>query len=222
MGANTMERTIEEVTGGKKVVEWLRDQMGTSKTAAVWRLVRAGLMAQLPPLYRGAEAYAWYVAMRLDGTDHKMAEMLALQQPPKSKTDREFLEGHCNGNQFDGQEYIGDFYADEAKRAGVSIKGKVYMSGLATYPGDPRAWVADRHDVERVARENGMTVSGAVNFKPDSRLEDAAAARGDTRVADDLVHAAMMDRMEADPSLAFKDSGEVFAETKERIAPHWE
>jgi len=222
MTANTMERTIEEVTGGKKVVEWLREQMGTSKTAAVWRLVRAGLMANLPPLHRGAEAYAWYVAMRLDGTPHKMAEMFALQQPPGSKSDREFLEGHCNGSQFDGQEYIGDFYAAEAKKAGVSIKGKVYVNGLAQYPGDPRAWVSDRSDVLRVARENGMTVSGAVDYKPDSRLADLAMAKPDTRVADDLVHSAMMDRMEADPSLALRDQGEVFAETRERIAPHWE
>lgn len=228
---HVMERTIEEVTQGKKVAQWFQDLQrdkgssllaGDHYRAAVYRLNRAGTIGGLPSLHKGHEAQAFYIAMRLDGTDHRMAEMFALQTPPMSKSDREFLEGHCNGNQFEGQEYIGDWYAAKAKAAGVDITGKVYMSGLALEPGDPAAWVGGRGDVERVARERGMTVSGMVDYKPDGRLTELALSRGDTRVADDLVESAMLDRIEADPSLALKNTGELFAETRERIAPHWE
>lgn len=94
-----------------------------------------------------------------------LEEMLRLQSPPMSNTDREFLEGRCNGNQFESQPYVGDVYAGMAKDAGVDPKGKVYLSGLAAFPGDPRAWVSGRGDAQRVCEDRGWTCDGSVKVK---------------------------------------------------------
>jgi len=51
-----------------------------------------------------------------------------------------------------------------ARRAGISVSGKYYVSGLADHrgPGDPAAWVDSVHDVKKVASEKNLTVRGAV------------------------------------------------------------
>lgn len=101
-----------------------------------------------------------------DGMAPKLAEVLATGKFPGTRTDREFLEGHCNGSQFERTPWIGDGYKARAEQSGVSTNGKVYLSGLASFPGDPAAWVSDRSDVLRVAREKGLTVHGSVHYDP--------------------------------------------------------
>src|SRR5271154_7062156 len=94
-----------------------------------------------------------------EGTSPVLAEMFALGQPPMSNTDREFLAGTENGRQFEGQEEVGDYYRQEATKAGVNTTGKVYKNGLARFPGDPEAWVSGRGDVQRVIEERGWNCS---------------------------------------------------------------
>jgi len=131
-------------------------------------------MSNLTP--RQKEIVLAYWDSRLAGSSPRLAEMLAEQCPPMlGACDRTFLEGHCNGSQFSAspmQNDIGDKYAAVAKERGVSIKGKVYLPGLANYPGDPRAWVSDRGEVKRLAEERNYKVSGSVEHKPDSRVDD--------------------------------------------------
>lgn len=109
-----------------------------------------------------------YIRCRQDGCNARLADMLASGQPPMSSTDREFLEGHCCGNQFDypGGHQVGDVLKAQANAAGVNVTGKVYVGGLAAFPGDPQAWVSDRHDVKRVLTERGWGSEGAVNQAP--------------------------------------------------------
>lgn len=124
---------------------------------------------------RQREIVLHYWDCRRNGCEPRLAEMLALQAPPMSNTDREFLEGHCNGSQFAGSPMANDMgnkYAAVAKERGVSIKGKVYLSGLARYPGDPKAWVSDRGDVKRIAEEQNLAIQGSVDHKPDGRIDD--------------------------------------------------
>lgn len=185
-------------------------------------VIEMGAAAGLPRvagygLAERMDQQAAYVAMRMDGESHTLAEMFALQEPPMSNTDREFLEGHCNGNQFADQPHVGDYYAAKAKAAGVDITGKVYMSGLATEPGDVRAWVSGRGDVERIARERGMSVQGSVNVK----AEDLGPPPEDVTVADDLVDEQVRSRVEDSPELALRDPGELRAEVREAMKPHW-
>lgn len=105
----------------------------------------------------------------------KLREMLESGQVPAGMTDSVFLEGETDNSQ---QQRLGMFaeqFKSQALAAGVDPKGKVYKSGLASYPGDPSAWVNSRADVLRVCEEKNLTAhdSGAVARKHDnSRVEE--------------------------------------------------
>lgn len=127
-----------------------------------------------------------YWDMRQKGASPKLAEMLVLQSPPMSNSDREFLHGHCNGNQFGKgplSNDLGDRMKTVAEAEGQSINGKVYIGGLARYPGDPQAWVSDRGDVKRVIESRpGWKCSGSVEVGSDSRMDDIQATKPSGRV----------------------------------------
>lgn len=110
-----------------------------------------------------------YKAMRLDGQSHNMAIMLATRSFPGVKSDAIFNEKRCNGNQFEATPAQGDWLRKQAEARGVSTTGKTYLSGLASFPGDPTAWVADRHDVVAVAKAKGLSVDGYVTHHESPR-----------------------------------------------------
>jgi hypothetical protein len=64
----------------------------------------------------------------------------------------------------------------------VDTLGRVYLRGMARYPGDPEAWVSSRGDVARLAASRGWGVSGMVDVK---RREVEPAP--DVAVAADIV-----------------------------------
>lgn len=168
---------------------------------------REGGYPEVGPWWSGTQAY--YVAMRLDGVEHKLAEMLACQQPPQSKTDREFLLGI--GEQFADNQALGDYYGRVAREHGQNPKGKKYLSSLAAFPGDPEAWVDGRDDVRRVCEKRGWDCDGDVKVKgvrPDTS--------GPYRVADDIVQARAADLLE---SGQFSDAGEAAHVAREQLSP---
>ncbi len=142
--------------------------------------------------------------------------MLQSGQTPFLMTDSVFLEGRCNGNQFEKRPAHGDAYKKKANAAGVSTTGKVYLSGLAEEPGDPRAWVSGRGDVRRLLEERGWNSQGAVNHTTE-RSEPPPAMD----IAPDLVTELAEKAVEQDPGLAEKDSQEVRETIKARHKPHW-
>ncbi len=132
----------------------------------------------MPIISDNPEVQRRYMEMRAAGESHNIAELLATQEVPFIMTDSEYLKGmSCNGSQFEKTPHIGDFYKAEAEKAGVSTTGKVYLSGLADRPGDPKAWISGRGDVQRVCEERGMSCQGSVQVaarqeepKPGPRL----------------------------------------------------
>lgn len=124
----------------------------------------------------------FYNEMIASGVSPKLADMLASRTPPGASTDREFLHGHCNGNQFEGFQAMGDYYQSYAKKAGINTKGKIYLSSLANFPGDPKAWVSDRSDAARVIDSNGWGAEGAI-----TRKVKKVSERFNKDVADDIV-----------------------------------
>lgn len=101
----------------------------------------------------------------------KFNVMVENNSPPMSNTDREFLEGHCNGSQFAHNPAIGDNYRKECEAAGGSTLGRKYLSQLARFPGDPQAWVSGRGDVQKVLEERGWGCEGSVTTKGRGRVE---------------------------------------------------
>lgn len=100
----------------------------------------------------------------------KWATMCALQIAPGTKgSDRAFMEGRMNGQQFDGMnKNTAQWMIREAKAAGISVSGKYYCGGLADKRRwqDPEAWVSSNDDVLRVAKKRRLSVSGTVNYDP--------------------------------------------------------
>lgn len=136
----------------------------------------------------------------------RLQEMLSDRKAPRANTDREFLLGHCNGSQFEGQEARGDALRALAEAAGQSTKGKVYMGSLARFPGDPQAWVDGKGDAERVIEQNGWGSQGAIS-RPVTRVAEPAAQDVDPAIVQDEVEA-IIDRAGAGPGVDKLDLAE--------------
>ena len=124
-------------------------------------------------------------------------------------TDAAFLEGHVNGNQFENEPIIGDAYKAEATAKGVDITGKVYLSQLATYPGDPEAWVSGRGDVQRVCEQRGWGCKGSVEVKAQELAAPPPAA---PRMAPALVNAKVFEILQGKI-----DAGEMTVEQAQKV-----
>lgn len=149
------------------------------------------------------------------GCQDKLAEMLALGQPPMSNSDREFLAGRggCY-EQFKGQPGPASYYAHIAKQAGLNTTGKLYLSSLARFPGDPEAWVSGRGDVHRVCASHGWGAEGSVKLP----VRNVAPVTGGG-VARDIVDREVAEAMAGSPEpLRYE---EVEATIIEQRAPHW-
>ncbi len=124
------------------------------------------------------EVQAHYLDMVANGVAPRLAEMLALQQPPGLKgTDRAFMEGRLNNEQFDRmpRDHAQNLIT-LARRAGINPAGKYYSSGLADKrgPADPAAWIDSVSDVKRVAAQRNLTVTGAVEHQGISQPRPAS------------------------------------------------
>lgn len=162
------------------------------------------------------EVQRHYLKCIADGQSPRFAEMVALMQPPGTRgTDRAFLEGKNN------QEWLGDmpkrqanYILKEAKAAGISTTGKVYMSGLADKRGwcDPQAWISDVSDIKRVAKARNLQVRGIVDI--DSTDEPNQRAELNPRIARELAKK----EIKKSPKLSMREALE---KVKAKHVPHW-
>lgn len=136
--------------------------------------------------------------------------------PPACMTDNVFLEGHANGNQFAGTPKIGDHYKKVAEAHGQNVKGKVYLAGLAAFPGDPRAWVSGRGDVQKVCEERGWNCTGAVKCTP----AEVAPPMPSVHLADDIVQNEVNEIIAAEPE-AESQREEITEKVRKVRKPHW-
>jgi hypothetical protein len=153
-----------------------------------------------------------------NGCSPKLAEMLASRTPPMSNTDRELWYGHINGRQFEESPQIGDYYRQQARLAGVDPKGKIYLSGLARYPGDPEAWVESRGDIRRILEKRGWGADGLVKMPVRKDESPPALESGlDPSLVDEYVN----DRLAAVPEGEKVDAEAVRHEVVSQLKPHW-
>ncbi len=148
------------------------------------------------------------------------SEAMRVFSIPHLRTDSTFLAGmSTNGSQFEARPEQGDYYKKVAEAHGQDTKGKVYLSGLAEFPGDPEAWVSGRGDVQRVAEARGYNVQGAVNVK--SPREGPAPDPKAVDIADDLVARRMQQKITENPELAQRPAEELRAQVKQSMKPVW-
>lgn len=138
-----------------------------------------------------------YRDMRVAGESHNCAEMFATRTFPGVKTDAIFNEGKFSGQSTGECAAHGVWLREQARLAGVSTTGKWYCSGLASFPGDPTAWVDSRGDVLRIAEAKNMTTHGYI--------EHAAYETDpgdDLDIADDIIEDGVADILESNPHAA--------------------
>ena len=121
--------------------------------------------------------------------------MLACQTPPGAVTDTLAFAGVASGDPYSNvPAAVRDKYSRTAEAAGVSPKGKQYMSSLAAFPGDPEALVDSRGDARRLLEKRGWGATGMVNVKaqesnspekPYAPAEDIVEDRAEKMLASD-------------------------------------
>ena len=105
----------------------------------------------------------------------KLCILFQSGQAPCVQTDSTFLAGmdYNQSEEFNKKPHIADRLASDLRKRGGSTKGKVYVSGMASYPGDPQAWISGKGDMVRVAEERNLTLTdpntGRVIRRPDMR-----------------------------------------------------
>lgn len=109
---------------------------------------------------------------------------------PGLRTDTEFLANRGSLiRQLGGDENWAKHVAREAKKYGYNVgSSDVYISQLAEFPGDPRAFLSagdGRAKIEKVCRERGLDCRGSVNVTSEKREIKPI------RLAEDLVQEQM-------------------------------
>lgn len=162
------------------------------------------------------EDFVWYAAKRFAGMSANMARMLCTGHTPFIMTDDVFLAGLARQFENPAMSPYGDYYRQVAESEGCDVTGAVYMPGLASYPGDPKAWVRGRGDVARVAEEKNLTIKGGFLDRQARRDE---APPPDIDVADDLVEQEVLRRLDHNPELRHTDPGELYHDAKQSLLP---
>lgn len=148
---------------------------------------------------------------------YRMAEIINSRKcPGDGLTDRAFMEGFLTGHD-DGLvgEHAQLFRERYRKATGGYPTGKRYMSGLARYPGDPRAWVDSIADVKKIAQEDNLNWSYAGKVMHEAREPDKAPDDKPYAVAPDLIEKRVAKAVEANPDL--KHQPKKLADVREKI-----
>lgn len=147
-----------------------------------------------------------YVSMRLDGQSHNWAEMCAHRQAPGTKnSDRTFQEGIGAGQFLDKMPPMirKARMAAYEKATGRKVpEGARYLSTLARFPGDPKAWVTDVGEAKARFKEFGK---GCEDLGIEARELPPPPK---VRIAEDIVQRHLQKAV-ADPANAGKDKREL-------------
>lgn len=168
-------------------------------------------MPQFPLISKIPEVQKFYESMRRKGQSHSIAEMCATRSAPRGMTDSVFFAGVGTlADQFRGEEQVLDHMVKVATRKGRRPSpNDYYQPGLARFVGDPEAFIpasGGRGHVQAVCEKRGWACEGSVKVKA---RQDAPKKK---RLANDIVEAAVNQRIAADPDQARVDRRELKAE----------
>ena len=165
------------------------------------------------PTLTGVTFNGQWVSLSPSSSPDTLRAMLESGQAPQSKTDREFWAGR-----WEDEDQITRRYRKEAEASGVSTNGKFYSSSLARFPGDPQAFVSDRHDVQKLIESRpGWQVSGMVQ----AQGAPIDAEPVDVPLADDILDGRVGVELLKNPGLREKPREEVREAVAKKATPHW-
>ena len=176
------------------------------------------------------EVQQHYECCRAEGTSHSLAEMFALQVPPQSNSDREFLLAMRQGreSQFRDGSPRAEHIRRRAEEAGINTRSGVYVPELCRHisvdgggPGDPMAWVSDLGEARKRVEELGMSCQGRLNVK--GREMETPPEKSEPAL--DITYDRCLDRLQDNPDLWSKAEAkprEFFEETQDMLRPKWQ
>lgn len=160
----------------------------------------------------------FYEGMVKCGRSERLAEMLAAQRPPGlGMTRAGFMKGRHHGG-IETPE-VDAHYRAMAEASGVSPQGKVYSGCLASYPGDPTAWVDSPSEAKEVAERKNLKLEGSISHTP-ARYEapDDNIEISEYKVAEDIVSDELELQADRNPELIdeWKAKPQKFEDAKEK------
>jgi len=165
----------------------------------------------------GKDAVAHYLSMLQGGCTERFAEMCSVGIAPGTKgTDRALMEGRYNNEWMDRlPSRQAGWIAREAKAAGISVGGKMYIGGIADKRGhlDPEAWVDSAADIKRVAAKRNLEVDGVVTH----RAHEAPPPKAKD-ISDSILREHVAAERKKSPTAKTADLVE---KVKDRIVPYW-
>jgi hypothetical protein len=158
-----------------------------------------------------------------NGCSPKMAEMFACRQAPGIKTDTLHFRGIGTQDPFAGvHPDMKPYYHQRAQEAGVSPSGKRYLSSLAESPGDPKALVDSKGDIQRVCEERGWGCDGIVKTKVAEPTSDFDASHYEP--APDIVESRAQEIMALDgatDTCSLREWNDAKDEARSTLMPAW-
>jgi hypothetical protein len=152
-----------------------------------------------PVISSNPDVQSRYVSMRERGESHNFAEMAATRSSPGlNGTETAFFRGkHLNQGLEDN--FMGERMRKLARRAGISIEGKVFIGQMADKRGaeDPRAWVSSPSEIKAWCEKTGAACDGLVKVKGSPPPPPVQV-----RLAEDIVQEKMQEYLVKDPSRA--------------------
>ncbi len=146
----------------------------------------------------------------------RLMEMLKERRAPHGVSDCTFMRDSANGKQFENNPSQGDYYRKLVEANGGSMKGKRYISGLAAFPGDPKACVDSRGEAQKLLEERGWGSEGTINVKP---RETQEAPEAGPAMAPDLVEKYATEIAMRDPHPELVDMKDLKEQVVDRMAP---
>lgn len=152
-----------------------------------------------PVISSNPDVQSRYESMRERGESHNFAEMAATRSAPGlNGTETAFFRGkHLNQGLEDN--FMGERMRKLARRAGISIEGKVFIGQMADKRGaeDPKAWVSSPSEIKVWCEKTGAACDGLVKVKgapPPPPVQ--------CRLGEDIVQEKMQQYLQKDPSRA--------------------
>jgi hypothetical protein len=132
-----------------------------------------------------------------------LTDMLRTRRVPRIETDSTFMSGHKRLGDTRDEKSLKSLVAQARKHGYNPTANDVYMSPIAAFPGDPKAFVSQaggKHQVRKRCEELGLHCEGAVNVKG----AEIAPPKPDVPLAADLLNEAVFKMVKNDPSLKRK------------------
>mgnify|MGYP001610868419 CR=1 FL=1 len=171
----------------------------------------------------GSTRLAFYMRLRYEGKDHRMADMLASQRPPGCVTDDTFFGGIPRLAEQIGDDKQLQKYVNAARKHGYNPSpNDMYQPGLARFPGDPEAFInrsRGRSYIKKLCERRGWGCAGAVNVEARQPDHDPHDPKHCEPLANDIINNFAKDMVKTNPDLKRKSRAEIRQMVLERHGP---